>query len=457
MYQLDPPKKRNLLSIIKALRDNYITAWTARYYEQPFVIDPGISTTFIAVTKPEYVKHILVDNHQNYIKSPMQQNVMIPLVGHGLLTSEGEFWQRQRRIMQPAFHYKRLQSFSDTMVGAAQEMLARWEPFAGTSEPLEITVEMARTTLDIICRTMFGTGATAADVQAVRDASAVIAEDLGTPSYLDVLGMPQWLPRRQSRRVKRAIQDLRRLIEDIIARRRSEGAGTHGDLLDMLLDARDEETGEGMSDEQLRDEVITVFLAGHDTTANGLNWTWYLLSQHPEAEIRLQDELSSVLNGRAPTYEDLNNLPYTKMVFEEALRLFPPAAAFMREAIGADQIGELKIPAGAQITIAPWLSHHHRALWDRPDEFDPERFTPENIQSRHKFAYIPFGAGPRICMGKAFAMMEGPLILATVAQRYRLQLVEGHPVEPMAKITLWPRYGLQMTVAPQVSMVEAAD
>lgn len=457
MYRPNPPEKLKLLPRLAALRTNFITAWTAKYYEQPFVIDRAVSTTFIVVTRPEYVKHILVDNHQNYIKSPMQNNALVPLVGHGLLTSEGEFWRRQRRIMQPAFHYKLLQSFSDTMVGAAKEMLARWQLIAGTGEPMEMSVEMARVTLDIICRTMFGAGVGAAEVQAVREASAIIAEDLGTPSYLDLFGLPQWLPRRQSRRVKKAVQDLRHLIEDIIARRRAEGAGTHGDLLDMLLDARDEETGEGMSDEQLRDEVITVFLAGHDTTANGLNWTWYLLSQHPEAEARLHDELSSVLNGRAPTFEDLANLPYTKMVFEEALRLFPPAAAFMREAIGVDQIGELKIPAGAQITIAPWLSHRHRALWERPDEFDPERFTPENVQARHKFAYIPFGAGPRICMGKAFAMMEGPLILASVAQHYRLQLVEGHPVEPMAKITLWPRYGLQMTVAPQVPMVQAAD
>lgn len=387
----------------------------------------------------------------------MQNNALVPLVGHGLLTSEGEFWQRQRRIIQPAFHHKRLEEFAVTMVGAAEEMLARWRPNTDNAEPLEITVEMARVTLDIICRTMFGAGVDAADVQAVRDASAIIAEDLGTPSYLDLFGLPQWLPRRQSRRVRRAVRELRGVIGRIIARRRTGNSGSPDNLLGMLLDARDEETGERMSDEQLRDEVITIFLAGHDTTANGLSWSWYLLSQHPEAEARLNEEISSVLNGRPPTYQDLAQLPYARMVFEEALRLFPPAAAFMRQAIKDDQIGDLKIPAGAQITITPWLSHRHRSLWDRPDDFDPERFSPGNVKARHKFSYIPFGAGPRMCVGKAFAMMEGPLVLATVAQRYKLNLVPGHPVEPMAKITLWPRHGLQMTITPQVPMAEAAD
>jgi len=357
--------------------------------------------------------------------------------------------------MQPAFHHKRLQTFADTMVGAAEEMLKRWHNRPG--EPLEMTVEMARVTLDIICRTMFGAGIGEEEVKVVRDTSAVIADDLGTPAFLDLFGFPQWIPRRHGRRAKTAIEDLRRMIEEIITRRRADGIGRHGDLLDMLLEARDEETGEGMTDQQLRDEVITIFLAGHDTTANGLNWSWYLLSQHPEVEARLHEELAQVLGGRSPTYRDLASLPYTKQVFDEALRLFPPAAAFMREAINDDQVGDLKIPAGSQVSIAPWLSHRHRAIWERPDEFDPDRFTPENIKTRHKFAYLPFSAGPRVCVGRAFAEMEGPLVLATVAQRYRLQLVPGHPVEPMAKITLWPRYGLPMTAHARTPIAEAAD
>jgi cytochrome P450 len=336
-------------------------------------------------------------------------------------------------------------------------MLVRWQASKGNGEVLDVSTEMAQVTLDIICRTMFGSGIDRAQVDAVRDASAIIAQDLGTPPYADLLGLPRWFPRRLTRRVRRAIGNVQRLIEKIIVERRDNGEGGHDDLLEMLLSVRDEETGEGMTDEQLRDEVITVFLAGHDTTANSLGWAWYLLSQHPEVEARLGDEVENVLGGRLPVYEDLAKLPYTKMIFEEALRLYPPAPAFMREAIAEDQVGDLRIPAGAQVTIAPWLSHRHRELWDRPDDFVPERFAPENSKDRHRYAYIPFGGGPRICIGNAFAMMEGPLILATIAQRYRLRLVEGHIVEPQSKITLWPKNGLRMTLEPAQSLPEAAD
>jgi len=456
-YRPHPPAHMNLFERLKHLRTNFIYAWTANYYARPFVVDRGIATTFIVVTKPEYVKHILVDNHENYVKSSMQQGTLVPLVGHGLLTSDGEFWRRQRRIIQPAFHHKRLQTFAATMTDAGQEMLGRWQPAMKSGSSLDISAEMAQVTLDIICRTMFGASVDRDQVGTVRDAAAIIAQDLGTPPYADLLGMPRWFPRRLSRPAKRAIGNVRRLVENIISERRAAGAGEHGDLLDMLLDARDEETGEGMTDIQLRDEVITIFLAGHDTTANGLGWTWYLLSQHPEVEARLHRELAEVLGGRPPAYDDLANLPFVKMVFEEALRLYPPAPAFMREAVADDHIGELNIPAGAQVTIAPWLSHRHQALWDRPDNFEPDRFTAENSKTRHRYAYIPFGGGPRICIGKAFAMMEGPLILATVAQHFRLHLVEGHPVEPQSKITLWPKYGLRMTLEKRLPIAEAAD
>ncbi|HIF11064.1 MAG TPA: cytochrome P450 [Sneathiellales bacterium] len=455
-YRPHPPAHMGLFERLKHLRTNFIYAWTANYYAQPFVVDRGLTTTFIVVTKPEYVKHVLVNNHENYVKSSMQQATLVPLVGHGLLTSDGEFWRRQRRIMQPAFHYKRLQTFASTMTGAADEMLVRWQASKGNGEVLDVSTEMAQVTLDIICRTMFGSGIDRAQVDAVRDASAIIAQDLGTPPYADLLGLPRWFPRRLTRRVRRAIGNVQRLIEKIIVERRDNGEGGHDDLLEMLLSVRDEETGEGMTDEQLRDEVITVFLAGHDTTANSLGWAWYLLSQHPEVEARL-DEVENGLGGRLPVYEDLAKLPYTKMIFEEALRLYPPAPAFMREAIAEDQVGDLRIPAGAQVTIAPWLSHRHRELWDRPDDFVPERFAPENSKDRHRYAYIPFGGGPRICIGNAFAMMEGPLILATIAQRYRLRLVEGHIVEPQSKITLWPKNGLRMTLEPAQSLPEAAD
>lgn len=457
LYVPDPPEHLTLFESFAVMRDNYMSAWTADAYREPYVVNKVLGTLFIIVTKPEYIKHILLDNADNYIKSPMQQTTLVPFVGNGLIASEGDFWRRQRRIAQPAFHHKRLVSFADAMVAATEDMLVRWQPYAGTGKPLDVWAEMTHVTLDIISRTMFGAGLGDDEVQLVRDCFAVISEDLGTPPYQDLLGLPSWIPRLVSRRAKKAIRDLRALIEKIIAARHTEGPGKHGDLLDMLLEARDEETGEGMTDEQLRDEVITIFIAGHETTANGLTWAWYVLSELPHIERKLAEEVCGVLKGRSPTFEDLKSMPYNKMVFDETIRMYPPAPAFLRKAIGPDKIGDLEIPAGAEITFAPWITHHHQALWDKPNEFIPERFTPENSKGRHKYAYFPFGGGSRICIGNSFALMEAQLIMATVAQKFRLKLVPGHPVVPQSKITLRPRHGLKMTIEPQTAMAEAAD
>jgi cytochrome P450 len=221
------------------------------------------------------------------------------------------------------------------------------------------------------------------------------------------------------------------------------------DLLWMLLSARDEETGEGMSDQQLRDEVLILLLAGHETTATALTWTWYLLSQHPEVESRLHDELDTVLGGRRPSVEDLDKLPYTRMVIQEVLRLYPPAFGFTRHAVAEDEIGGYRIPANSMVFLTPYCTHRHPACWEEPEVFDPERFTPERSAGRPRFAYFPFGGGPRQCIGNAFALMEAQLVLASVAQRYCLRLVPGHPVEPQVQLTLRPRYGLPMTLHPR--------
>jgi cytochrome P450 len=214
----------------------------------------------------------------------------------------------------------------------------------------------------------------------------------------------------------------------------------------MLLAARDETTGDGMSDRQLRDEVVTIFAAGHETTAVAMSWTWYLLSRHPRCEARLHQELDQVLAGRSPRFADLEHLPYTRMVFEEALRLYPPAFSLTRVAAADDRIGPHRIPKGAMVTLSPWVTHRDPRLWPDPERFDPERFLPEAVRQRHKFAYFPFGGGPRVCIGNSFALMEGRLILATLAQRYRLRLEPGHPVEPQGRITLRPRHGMRMTI-----------
>ena len=238
-------------------------------------------------------------------------------------------------------------------------------------------------------------------------------------------------------------------IYEILQQRRTATQATGaevGDLLGMLLAARDEETGESMSDRQLRDEVVTIFAAGHETTAVAMSWTWYMLSQNPQCEALLHEELDRVLAGRAPCFADLEQLPYTRMVFEEAIRLYPPAFSLIRVAAADDSIGPHHIPKGAMVTLSPWVTHRNPQLWPDPERFYPGRFLPEAVRQRHKFAYFPFGGGPRVCIGNSFALMEGRLILAALAQRYRLRLAPGHPVEPQGRITLRPRHGMRMTI-----------
>ncbi|HEX7199402.1 MAG TPA: cytochrome P450, partial [Dongiaceae bacterium] len=252
-------------------------------------------------------------------------------------------------------------------------------------------------------------------------------------------------------RFRRARAALDRIVNGMIAERHRSGEVEKDDLLSMLMSARDPQTGEGMSDPQLRDEVMTIFLAGHETTANALSWTWYLLAQHPQAEGKLHQELDRVLGGRAPRFADLAELKWTRMVIEEAMRLYPPAHAIARRAIGADCIGGVRVPAGASVSISMYVTHRNPHLWPDPERFDPERFAPAAVAGRHRFAYLPFGGGPRICIGSGFAMAEAQVILATVAQRYRLRLAGDHAVEPIGLVTLRPKNGLRVTLEPRQS------
>jgi cytochrome P450 len=304
---------------------------------------------------------------------------------------------------------------------------------------------MMKATLHIISRTMFSS-----DSDEIVD---VVERGVGRyqseirPGLIDLLELPQWLSRLTSwRRPERIFGEFDKVIDRLLAERSRAGEGQPKDLLARLLAARDEETGGGMTAEEIRNQVVTIFMAGHETTALALTWTWYLLSQHPAARAKLEAELTQVLGGRAPRHEDLGKLRYTRMVLEESMRLYPPAHTLSRVALADDEILGHHIPAGAQILVVPWLLHRNPKLWDRPGVFDPERFAPERAGSRHRFAYIPFGAGPRICIGAAFAMAEAMLLLATIAQRYRLHLKPGFPVEPQGLITLRARHGMQMNL-----------
>lgn len=396
----------------------------------------------IVLHSPQDIQHVLQTNSRNYSKQTMDYQLLRPLVGNGLLTSDGDFWLRQRRLMQPAFHRQRIAALADMMVEATLAMLETWEPAIERGEVIAVDQEMARLTLTIVGRALlsFDLGDEANEFgRAFRQANA----RFGFNNFFSVL-LPQ-LPTRSNRQFKRALRVMDAVVQEIIEERRRQGAGAApDDLLSLLMEAVDEETGESMTDQQLRDEVMTILLAGHETTANALTWTFYLLSQHPQEAERLYAEVDQVLAGRPPTFEDLGRLTFARQVFQEALRLYPPAWSIARRSIEADVLGGYAIPGGTIVHINIYALHHNPRYWEEPERFWPDRFDEARSQGRHRFAFIPFSAGPRKCIGDQFAMTEGLLILATVAQRVALDLAPGHPVAPLPLITLTPKHGMRM-------------
>jgi cytochrome P450 len=388
------------------------------------------------VNHPDWIRDILVTHQSQFKKSRMLERARV-LLGDGLLTSEGEFHKLQRRLVQPAFHRERLIGYSSAMVECAERCRAHWADGA----ELDIAREMMRLTLAIVARTLFS-----ADVSSEADEiGAALSEVLG---LFETVLMPfsEWLeklPLPSVKRFERARARLDETIYRIIAERRASGRD-EGDLLSMLLLAQDEDTGGRMTDRQVRDEALTLFLAGHETTANALTWTWYLLSQNPEVETRLHDEIARVLGGRLPAFADLPELRYTEMVLSEAMRLYPPAWAIGRRALGDYAIGDYIIPAGAVILMSPYVTHRDARWFEDPDRFDPERWLPERAAARPKFSYFPFGGGARVCIGERFAWMEGVLLLATIAQRWCLRLAPDQKIDHRALITLRPRHGMRM-------------
>ncbi len=391
---------------------------------------------------PVDVHHVLVENHRAYTKSRSYAGLKLVL-GKGLLTSEGDFWRKQRKLAQPAFHRQHMSAFVDTMAADTTDMLARW---AALPDPaIDAHTEMMRLTLRIVGKTLFSTDLDG-DASAV---GAALSHALAwTNRYVEsLLPVPPWVPTPENLRFKRSKKTLDDLVFRIIDARRG-GAEDPGDLLGMLMAIRDEDTKEGMSDVQVRDEVMTLVMAGHETTANLLAWAFYLLSTHPDVARKLRAEVGEVLGDRTPTLADLGRLAYTKRVIEESLRLYPPAWVFERQAIEDDEIRGFRVPVGSIVGISPWSIHRSTALWDNPEGFDPDRFLPEAVAARPKLAYLPFGGGPRFCIGNGFALLEAQLIVAMVTQRYALELVPGHPVDPEPLVTLRPRHGMRMTLSP---------
>jgi len=443
MLQTLPPGPKSLIPgrALLAFRRDPIAFLMSTVHEFGDIACFGVgSQHYFVVNHPDHIKEIFVTHH-TYFKKGRALERAKGMLGNGLLTSEGPFHHRQRRLAQPAFHRDRITGYAGIMADYADRVQReRWRE----GQTLDIAKEMMHLTLAIVGRTLFDTE-TEEEAEQVREALSETMKGY-TRAMLPFAEFLDRLPLRRNRHYLRARNVLDSIIYRIIDERRRSGED-RGDLLSMLLRAQDEEGDGGrMTDLQLRDEAITIFLAGHETTANALTWTWYLLSEHPDVEQRLHRELDSILAGRLPTAEDFPRLQYTEMVITEAIRLYPPAWIIGRRALKDYKLGPYIVPAGAIVIMSPYVMHRDPRYFPDPFRFDPDRWTPEARASRPQFSYFPFGGGPRRCIGEGFAMMESIMVLATLAQKWSLRRAPDQPIALQPLITLRPRHGMRMVL-----------
>jgi cytochrome P450 len=432
-------RKISRFQAVREIGRNAVAAWGERAYRERYVYDRNWLQDFLLVNDPEGVKHVLLDNVSNYRKSRQVQRTTGPALGNGLFNADGESWRFQRRTTAPTFSMRHVADFAAPMAKVAETALAKWESLPDGTV-LDVADEMMRLTYAIVTHTMFSDDVRI-DYGALARHFVTYLETLGRIDLLATMGVPYWAPTPKRLRARAALKFFRREIGALVAGRKAQIAVDPGsapkDLLTLLLTTRDPEGGALFGEEEVYDNTMTFIFAGHETTANALTWTLYLLSLFPGIDARVAEEIRAVDGDPA-------RMHYTKQVFEEALRLYPPAPFVSRDSIGPDRIGPIDIRAGTSVLISPWLIQRHRTLWDAPDYFDPERFAPGNREKIHRFAYIPFGAGPRICIGMGFAMQEALIVLGQVLARYRLTLVPGHPVVPLGRLTLRPAHGMRM-------------
>ena len=444
-------KPLGALGTLATLARNPVEIWSDLHFERPILIGKTYFGWRAVVSDPAAVRRVFLDNAANYRKDAMQLRVLRPGLGNGLLTAEGDTWKAQRRALAPLFSPRQVVSFAPAMHRVAR---AHVDAIAAHRDGAVIAAdqEMGLVALKVLEQTLFSQGL-AREASQFQKAVTRYFDTIGRISPLDVLGAPDFLPRLGRIRGKESLAFFAAAVDDIVGARRAliaTGASAPEDLLTLLLRAADPETGRGLSEEDLRANIVTFIGAGHETTANALTWTLYLLSQSPTWRARVEAEIDAHFDPSDET-DPTEKLPVTKAVFEEAMRLYPPAANLSREAIAEDWLGGHRIPAGTVVLIPPYVLHRHKTLWRNPDDFDPSRFLPGEREKIDRYAYIPFGAGPRVCIGQAFAMQEGLIVLAHLIGRVRLDLFPGHPVGLQQRITLRPSQGMRMVLRPRTA------
>ena len=394
------------------------------------------------VNHPDFVRPVLSKNFKHFSKRTIDYRVLARVMGNGLVSNDGPHWVRQRKLMQPLFSNRNVNGFDQTINDTTASLMEQWDAQVG-GETVWVDREMGKLTFQIVGSTLFGS-----DIEQHADEVAEILEVVNqqTQEFRALMTLYSWIPTPYNLKWKRAMKRLDKIVYGMIASRRLDGVGDN-DILDRLINARDEDTGEGMNETQMRDEVVTLMLAGHETSANALAWTLYLLATHPDVEAELADALATTLNGAPATAADLTRMPYLKQVVQESMRLYPPVWAYARRSEQEEEFDGYRMPANAYVGIVPYALHRHPEFWPDPERFDPERFQPNRSESRHSYCYLPFAAGPRTCIGAGMAMLETQLVLAQVVQRFKIHVVPDHPIETIAKVTLKPRFGMPVTLS----------
>jgi cytochrome P450 len=435
------------LEILRAARRNFLAVFDDRNFDYQFFSTRLLNRRLFVCNSPDTVAQAFIALHDSFErKTPQMRHALAPIVGDGLIISDGPIWKQRRRIVAPIIHVSRMSLFAPIMVEVAQEIAERWVARPDAA-PIDILREMGTLTAEVICRAVFGPRLGTEHATTIVAAFSEYQRLIGRLDLSYLFGLPDWLPRFYSPAVRRAARRIHEVLDHIINQCEAAHGGGETSMIRLLLDARDADSGERLDRAALRNEAAVLFLAGQETTASSLAWSWFLLSQAPDVEARLHAELAQVLGGRLPMLDDIPRLIFTRAVFEETIRLYPPIPLLGRQAVRDEVIRNRRIPTGSLLVVVPWLLHRHRRLWDKPDHFMPDRFLPENAGARQRYSYIPFSVGPRVCAGAAFGQTEAILCLATLAQRVRLRLVAGTVVEPVCRLTLRPGDALPMLVS----------